>query len=255
MKTLPAALLLALAACSTGEPATEKPSVGLNAAEQSADPTLAARKLIDQPEADANLDHAAALVEWHLEKQPGRADLHVLAAEAHSRACEQLDKSSGDHARHRAAGFKHGEQAVKLAPDDGAAYYWLATNQLHLADAEQSLGRAKAALKNLDKADELAPKVDEGGPSRMRGKVLVDMPALFGGSVSKGIESFKKSLGLAPECITTHLWLGQAYAGAGKADLAKKEFEWVLAAKPRPGHEKEDAKSKKDAEDALRKLK
>jgi len=38
-------------------------------------------------------------------------------------------------------------------------------------------------------------------------------------------------------------------------DLAKKEFDWVLAAKARPGHEKEDAKSKKDAQDARQKLK
>ncbi len=144
---------------------------------------------------------------------------------------------------------------MKLHPGDGAAWYWLATNQLHLADAEQTLWRAKAALKNLDKADELAPKVDEGGPSRMRGKVLCDMPGLLGVSVAKGVESFRKSLGLAPDCITTHLWLGQAYAGAGKHDLAKKELDWVIAAKARPGHEKEDAKSKKDAQDALQKLK
>lgn len=223
--------------------------------EMSRDPAPAARKLIDQPEEPGNLDHAAALVEWHAERQPGRADLHLLSAEAHSRACEQIGKGSAEHRRHRNDGFRHAEIAVKLAPDNGAAYYWLAALQLHLADAESSLGRAKAALRNLEKADELVPKIDDGGPSRMRGKVLVDMPGLFGGSLSKGVASYKRSLELAPDCITTHLWLGQAWAEAGKADLARKEFEWVIAAKPRPHHEKEDEKDRKDAQDAMLKLK
>jgi tetratricopeptide (TPR) repeat protein len=254
VKRISVAAYLLLSACAATAPRESGP-VELSASEQATDPVTAARGLMDHPEESDNLEHAARLVEWHAERHPERADLHLLAAEAHSRACEHLDKGSVEHRRHRIDGLRHAEEAVKLAPNDGAAHYWKGTLLLHHADAESSLGRAKAGLKELEKADELAPKIDDGGPARMRGKVLVDMPGLFGGSVPKGIASFKRSLEIAPDNITTRLWLGQAYAGAGKNDLAKQQFDAVIAAKPRPGHEKEDAASQKEAQDGLQKLK
>jgi tetratricopeptide (TPR) repeat protein len=232
--------------------------VQVSPAEQKDNPIPTATRLIDQRETPGNLDRAIALLNWHVERRPDSAELHELLAQAHSRAAEMLDiakpENRAGHQHHRTEGMKHAEQALKLSPDSGPAHYWLATNQLHAADAERSLGRAKDALKQLDLADNLSPKIDDGGPSRMRAKVLADMPGLFGGSLSKAIASFRRSLELAPDCITTHLWLGQAYLEAKKPDLARKEFEWVAAAKARPGHEKEDGEDKQKAQEALKKL-
>jgi len=232
--------------------------VQVGPAEQKEDPIATATKLIEQREKPGNLDHAIALLDWHVERKPDSAELHELLAQAHSRAAEALDLNKSEnrsgHQHHRTEGIKHAEQALKLAPDSGPAHYWYATNLLHAADAERSLGRAKDALKQLDLADQLSPKVDDGGPSRMRAKVLAEMPGLFGGSLSKAIASYRRSLELAPDCITTHLWLGQAYLEAKKSDLARKELEWVAAAKPRPGHEKEDGEDKQKAQELLKKL-
>jgi tetratricopeptide (TPR) repeat protein len=230
----------------------------LSEGDKKSDPIPTATKLIEERESPGKLDQAIALLQYHVDQHPDNVALQTLLAEAHSRSAEMLDLAKTEdrapHQHHRTEGMKHAEEAVKLDPNSGAAHYWLAANQLHAADAERSLGRAKDALKQLDLADQLAPKVDDGGPARMRGKVLADMPGLFGGSTSKAIASYRRSLEMAPNCITTHLWLGQAYVDAKKNDLARKEFEWVAAAKPRPGHEKEDGEDKQKAQDLIKKL-
>jgi tetratricopeptide (TPR) repeat protein len=232
--------------------------VNLTANEQQSDPLPAARLLIDQRETPGSLDHAIALLRWHVERHPESADLHLLLAEAHSRSAEALDlekkEDQGSHQYHRTEGLKHAQEALKLAPQSGPAHYWYATNLLHAADAERSLGRAKTALGELDQADKISPDVDEGGPSRMRGRVLHEMPALFGGSTSKAIASLKRSAEIAPAMTTTHLWLAEAYMDSKQHDLARKELQTVVNAKPRPHREKGDGADKQKAQELLKKL-
>jgi tetratricopeptide (TPR) repeat protein len=256
-----AALLLLAIGCSTSGPPPKDHAwqkVSLSADDEKGDPLKTAPKLLEQREQPGSLDHAIALLTWHVERNPGSADLHQLLAEAHSRAAEALDAQKEEdrpyHKYHYDEGIRHADEAVRLAPNSGPAHYWRAANLLHAADAERSLGRAKEALKELDIADQHSPGVDQGGPSRMRGKVLHDMPSLFGGSVSKAISSFQRSLKIAPNVGTTHLWLGEAYLSAKKNDLARKELEWVANAKPRPGHEKEDGENRQKALELLKKL-
>jgi hypothetical protein len=77
---------------------------------------------------------------------------------------------------------------------------------------------------------------------------------LFGGSITKAIGSYRRSLKIAPDCIETHLWLAQVLANCHQDALARSELEWVIAAKPWPGHEKQDEGDQKTGEDLLRKL-
>jgi tetratricopeptide (TPR) repeat protein len=232
--------------------------VELTAEEKKADPLPSARALIEHRETAGSLDHAIALLRWHVERHPESADLHQALAEAHSRSAEALDlqkpEDQGPHLYHRTEGMKHAQEAVKLAPDSGPARYWLAANLLHAADAERSLGRAKQALAELDRAEKLSPGVDDAGPSRLRGKVLHDLPGLFGGSVPKAIASLKRSAELSPEVPLTHLWLAEAYVDAKQLDLAREELEKVVNAKPRPNREKDDAEDKQKAQELLKKL-
>jgi len=253
-----AVVFLPCTSCAADPPEQTQAAVPLTADEQKHDPLPAARKLLDLPEAPGNLDHAETLLAWHVERHPDNPELHLLLAEAHSRAAEKLDLAKPEdragHQRHRTEGLQHAELALKMMPDNGIAHYWVAALQLHNADAERSLGRAKVAIKHLDRADELTPAVDEGGPARLRGKVLADIPGLFGGSLPKAIASYRRSLEVAPYHITTHLWLGQAYLEAKKPDLARKELEAAATGKLRPGHEKEDGEDQKKAQELLKKL-
>lgn len=254
-------LLFAVGCSSTPAPIPDEhpwQGVNLTATEQQSDPLPAARLMIDHRETSGSLDHAIALLRWHVERHPESADLHLLLAEAHSRSAEALDaqkkEDQGAHQYHRTEGMKHAQEALKLSPQSGPAHYWYATNLLHAADAERSLGRTKTALAELDQADKISPDVDEGGPSRMRGRVLHEMPALFGGSTSKAIASLKRSAQIAPAMTTTHVWLAEAYIEAKQPDLARKELETVVNAKPRPHREKEDGADKQKAQELLKKL-
>ena len=227
--------------------------------DQNVDPLKEGRRLIEERERDDNLNKAIRMLHWHADQKPQSAEVQLLAAEACSRALELLDPAKpADRPRHqmlRQIGRAHADEAVKLAPDSGAARYWKGCILLHEANAERSLGKTNQAIAELDKADALEPAVDDGGPSRMKGKVLSEMPALFGGSLSKAVAAYKKALRLSANRITTHLWLGEAYLDAKKADLARSELQWVVAAKPRPGHEKEDGAEQKEAAEKLSSLK
>jgi len=227
--------------------------------EKTADPVKTGRELIENREKDDNLDKAIRLLHWQASQQPASAEAQTLAAEACSRALELLDPAKpADRERHqmlRQIGSAHADEAVRLAPESGAARYWKGCLLLHEANAERSLGKTNKAIAELDKAETLEPAIDDGGPSRMKGKVLAEMPYLFGGSLTKAVAAYKKSLSASPNRITTHLWLGEAYLEAKKPGLARTELEWVVAAKPRPGHEKEDGAEQKEAAEKLTSLK
>ena len=251
-------LFLALSGCAEAPSAPDSPTEA-TAEEKKMDPIKAGRELIDQREKDDSLDRSVRLLEYHSSQKPQSAALHILASEAYSRSLEALeDRKSQERDRVQrllTKGKLHADEAVRIEPTNGAAHYWLACLLLHEADVQRSLGKAKEAIVQLEKAESLLPGVDEGGPSRMRGRVLAEMPPLFGGSLSKAVAAYQKSLVVAPNCITTHLWLGEAYSDGKKVDLARKELEWVLAAKPRAGHEKEDGADQKKAEEKLKSLK
>jgi len=252
--------LLAVPGCfEPPEPSEPPPQQVAQAEDRSADPIKTGRQLIEQREKDDNLDRAIRMLEWHSSQEPQSTMLHLLAAEAYSRSLEALgDHKSEQKPRVRQTLTKakpHADEAIKLDPKNGAAYYWKACLLLHEADVERSLGLANQALKLLDQAESLQPGIDQGGPSRMKGRVYQDMPGIFGGSTSKAIALYRKSLESDPDCITTHLWLGEAYADAKKYDLARKELEWVVAAKLRPGHEKEDGDDQKEGVEKLKALK
>ncbi|HVR86489.1 MAG TPA: hypothetical protein VMU54_19355 [Planctomycetota bacterium] len=257
MKRVRVFLLWALAGCAEPPPEPEKPA-DPTVEERALDPLRVGREWIDQREQEGKLDQAIRVLDYHSAQKPQSAALHLLAAEACSRALEDLgERKSQERAlvkRLLANGKFHGDEAVRIEPTNGAALYWRACLLLHEADVHSSLGTAKRALAELERAEALLPGIDQGGPARMMGRVYYEMPGLFGGSVAKAIAAYQRSLKIAPNCMTSHLWLGEAYLDARKPDLARAELEWVLAAPPRPGHEKEDGADQKEAREKLKGL-
>lgn len=266
MKYSWAPTLLILGACSTtssvDDPAPSGPmaaNVALTAAELKGDPLPAARKLIDQRETAGALDRAVALLEAHVLRKPQSPELRVMLAEAHSRGLETLDvKKSADlgpHEQHRTRGRFQAQEALRLAPNDGVAQYWLGCLLLHAAEAERSYGRLKEALPHLELAQKQAPATDDGGPARMLGRVYQETPGgLLLGSKPEAIKWYKKSLEVAPDCMSTHLWLGETYVASSQPALARPELKRVAAIKPRGGHEKEDGRIRQTAVDLIKTL-
>jgi tetratricopeptide (TPR) repeat protein len=233
--------------------------VMLSDAENQVDPLPAARVLIEQRETPGALDQAIALLNGHLPQEPHSVELLVMLAEAHSRCLEVLDvKKQADrapHELHRTRGRSHAQEALSLAPNHGVAHYWLGCLLLHAADAERSYGRLKEALPHLVLAQKGAPLTDQGGPARMLGRVYQETPGGFLlGSKPEAIKWYKKSLEVAPDSISTRLWLGETYVAAGQPALARPELERVIATKPRAGHKKEDAEYRQKAEALIKNL-
>jgi tetratricopeptide (TPR) repeat protein len=256
-----AAWVLLAAACTSLPEAVPSPE------DQRLDPLKIGPELIDQRETPGSLERAITLFRWHLRQQPDSVDLNALIAEAHARSIATLDLKNPDdrplHRAHRTEGLRHAQEALRIDPGHAPAHYWLAILLLHAAGADiesspnktkEALAHLSEALTHLSKADQLSPKVDEGGPARVRGKVLQELPVPLGGSLPKAIACYLRSLELAPDFITTHLWLAQAYLGVQKPDLAKKELSWVAAAQLRKGHEKEDGEEQRKALELIKKL-
>jgi len=234
-------------------------AVTLTKAELQDDPLPAARLLIDQRETAGALDRAIALLEGQLPGRGKSVGLLVLLAEAHSRCLETLDvKKPADlaaHEQHRTRGRFYAQEALRQAPDNGVTHYWLGCLLLHAAEAERSYGRLKEALPHLESAQKESPVIDEGGPARMLGRVYQETPGGFLlGSKSKAVAWYKKSLDVAADSISAHLWLGETYASVGQPALARSELDRVAAIKPRGGHEKEDGEYRRKAEQLMKKL-
>jgi tetratricopeptide (TPR) repeat protein len=257
--------LLLLGACSKTSSENDSAPSGAIApnrtrqGETKGDSFLPARKLIDQREAPGALARAITLLEGQLPQKPQSVELLVMLAEAHSRSLEVLDvNKKGDlpsHKEHRTKGRSHAQEALRLAPNNGVAHYWLGCLLLHAAEAESSYGRMKEALPHLKLAEHLEPATDDGGPARMLGRVYQETPGgLLLGSKPEAIKWYKKSLEVAPESISTHLWLGETYVAASKPALARPELNRVVATKPRGGHEKEEGEYRQKAENLIKKL-
>jgi tetratricopeptide (TPR) repeat protein len=214
-------------------------------------------QLLDRSDQD-DLE-AITILRHHWEKSPKSVEINTALARAHARVVDTLDlKNPQDrepHASHRNAGLFHAREALKTDPNCGPAHYWLGVLLLFVADADQSYGRLKEALKELDTAERLDPKVDFGGPARMKGRIYQETPGFpFLGSLSKANDSFRASLEIAPESLLSRLWLAETLSAQKKPDEARAEAERVTAATARPGFERTDQAIQKKGRDLLRSL-
>src|SRR5579872_4547451 len=116
-------LLAAIWGCAEGPSAPDLP-IEASTEEREQDPLKAGRELIDEREEPGNLDRAIRLLEYHSTQKPQSAAIHILAAEAYSRALEDLeDRKSRERDRLRrllAKGLPHGQEADRIEPTNGA---------------------------------------------------------------------------------------------------------------------------------------
>jgi Tfp pilus assembly protein PilF len=191
---------------------------------------------------------------------PDAVDVNVRLAADHARLVEPLHADRKEereaHRRHREMGKHFSREALRLDPNRGDAHYWHGALLLHTADAEQSYGRLKEALKEMLSAEKLNPRCDSGGPDRMIGRIYQETPGglFFLGSKPKAIEYYRKSLEIAPECKLTHLWLAETYQAEGQTDSARQEAQKAAQGNPRPGHEKEDEDVIRQAQELQKKM-
>lgn len=214
------------------------------------------RDLLHRRETPGALEHVVALLHEHRaahhEVSIRSAELAALLAEAHARLADTLNlgrqENKERHRQHREAGIVCTEEAIRLDPQNGPAHYWRGRLLLCAAEAEQSYSRLKQAVEALEAAEHLDPGCDEAGPLRYLGRIYQKTPSWpMLGSTQKAIAHYERAAAIAPNNLQIRLWLGETYATHMQPEKGRAEWERVIAAPFRPGHEKEDGALKAQA--------
>lgn len=99
--------------------------------------------------------------------------------------------------------------------EDVPALYWLAENLQGLAreiGLSYSGEQRRLALCLAERATELDPEYFHGGPTRLLGALLSQMPALTGGDLSRSRRMFDKSMLAGPSFLQTRVDLAATWA-------------------------------------------
>ncbi|MBI4588397.1 MAG: tetratricopeptide repeat protein, partial [Candidatus Rokubacteria bacterium] len=126
-------------------------------------------------------------------------------------------------------GRQLGQRAVELAPQNPEAHFWYATNTAKWGQTKgvlRSLFLLPTVREELDIIFTLAPK--HPGALALAGNVNLEVPALFGGSIDKAEEQFRKGLELDPKATGIRVDLARALIKRGKYAEARKELRRVL---------------------------
>ena len=153
----------------------------------------------------------------------------------------------------KVAAFKRAEaplrQAVKLAPGDAQAHYWLARQMAGLNAELRTLGLAKAMKKELEAALRADPA--HAASHRTYGELLRQLPGVFGGDKKKAVKEIEEALRLSPNDTAAYPALAEAYLDVKEKDKAVAALKKVFAVKD-PA---DPASCERDLEDARAQLK
>ncbi len=132
-------------------------------------------------------------------------------------------------------------ELVRHDPRDGAAQYWLGTSQALKANAAglSALALVSQARHSLQRALELDPGLDQGGPHRVLGRLYCKLPALLGGDYAKSERHLRQALELGPAYWLNHLYLAALLLELNRRDEARALLGQVLAGPAPAGQEPE----------------
>ncbi|MEK7858030.1 MAG: hypothetical protein AAB320_02710 [Elusimicrobiota bacterium] len=160
-----------------------------------------------------------------------------------------------DSKEEKVAAFKAAEAplkaALKLAPGDAQAHYWLARQMAGLNAELRTLGLARSMKKEL----EAALRADPGHAAAHRtyGELLHQLPGFFGGDQKKAVREIESALRLAPDDTAAYPALAEAYLAVQETEKAVAALKGIFAVKE-PADPASYEGDLKDARALLRKL-
>jgi tetratricopeptide (TPR) repeat protein len=146
------------------------------------------------------------------------------------------DKTKRAHFAQR--GAEYAKAAIDLEPKKVEGHYYSGIN-LGLTATTRTIG-AKFMVPSVRDAEKKAMALDSsydhGGPPRVLGSLYANAPPWPAsiGDPDKGVEFLSQSVKLASDFPLNNLLLGEALVAAEKYDEAKKQYQIVLAAQPKP---------------------
>ena len=123
--------------------------------------------------------------------------------------------------------IEHSSRALEINPDSAISYFFRALcrgKQGEIQGIWSSLGIIEPFEKDMKKALELDPIIQNGGPNRALGKLYLELPFFLGGSTSQAIDHLKESVRLSPDHAENHLGLAEAYYSKNNFIAARKSL-------------------------------
>ena len=146
------------------------------------------------------------------------------------------------------------KKAVALAPGDPQAHYWYGISLGRRGQVRgilRSLFLVKPLRREMRTVLELDPK--SGAAHHVLGQMLVDIPAIAGGSKKEGVRELEKAAELEPDYSPHFTALAEAYLAVGEKDKARAACEHIIAIKT-PADPGEYDDNVKEAREMLKKL-
>jgi tetratricopeptide (TPR) repeat protein len=126
----------------------------------------------------------------------------------------QLSKQDDARKRYYSQCIDRGQEAIDLNKTSAPAYFYrgLCTGKKgEMAGIFKSLDVIEPFKKDMEKARQLNPKLEHGGPSRALSKLYLELPFFLGGSLKKSLRFAKEAVVSGPEYDENHLYLAQIY--------------------------------------------
>jgi hypothetical protein len=213
------------------------------------------------PDADALYRHRddlssarAAAAIW-----AAHADASFEAAWRLARVSYWLGSHGSADERRRAleAGVAAGERAARLEPNRPEGHFWLAANMGALAQGfgmMQGLKYRGRIKQELERTLAIDPAWFGGSADAALGQWYLDVPRLFGGSLSSAEQHFRRALTYDPVSPPALIGLADVMIATHRPDDAKRLLQQMIDAPLDPDWIPEDIEYKRQAATRLKAL-
>ena len=190
--------------------------------------------LLGQPPSDERLMRALAALEEAVALRPGYRTRWRAA-----RAASYVAQWHSQRATRLAAvqrGVEHARAAQRAAPEKVGGIYFQAVNLALLArlEPEASLSRLEEVVRLGERARQLDPSFQKGGPLRVLGAVYASAPPwpTSVGDVEEAEELLVRLTERFPDYPLNFFFLGETLMKLGQYDRAEAAFRALLRARP-----------------------
>jgi tetratricopeptide (TPR) repeat protein len=222
MRTLAAALIIALAAAAASAQSPPQPRV------QSALVTEVNAWQTRYHENPARIDQMRVAL-----AEAAKTDPQVDTLIALAKVCFIFGDIRAKNPEEKLDAYDQGREAAKravaLAPNNAVAHFWYGTNTARWGQTKGVmrslflLPTVKQEIKTVLELDPTFPPVYS-----LAGNVYLEVPGLLGGDLDKGEEMFRKGLELDPKFTSARVGLARTLIKKSRLPEARRELEAVL---------------------------
>ncbi len=149
---------------------------------------------------------------------------------------------------------KNADQSLDFNPESAGGNYFKAICSGKLGQLNgiwSSVSMISGFRKRMERAVQLDPQFEYGGPHRALGKLFHDLPFVLGGDLKRSIEHLKLAVQLGPEYSDNYYYLFESLFDAKEYESAKSALSEYLE---KSRNERDASQKRKRAEKFLRQI-